>query len=311
MFSTLTACTIPTVLLAASLATLASSPAEAQANDWVFDKPYTTSGAWRIIGGTELGDTCVAETDNDQVTLRIMYTEYTGDWYVGVPYYEQGSPMASVGPGDFTNDAIQMETWVVSGWAMYWFHDGHGMKKNLREGKKFSLILDRGLQVWDLAGSAKAMDLVVQCAQNKPVAAATQSAPAAPAPAAPAPAAPAPAAPAAVPATPAPAPAVPAPAVPSTAGSGNGCPAPGSVKSGGSDNTQVSVQFVDPAPGGKPKTVYWADFDGKLVEMGSIANGTMTLSSYAGHKFLVKAVEGSCVGGPYEVKPGGGVFQVR
>lgn len=287
----------------------------AQANEWVFDKPYTMAGDWRIVAGSDLGDTCVAETDNAQVTLRIMYTEYTGDWYVGVPYYEGGSPMASVGPGDFTNDGIQMETWVVDGWAMHHFQNSDGMMKNLRGGSKFSIQLDRGLQTWSLKGSSKAMDLVLECAQNggqNPTSNAANAA------ATEQPSAQNPVHPPKVQVTTVPpkgtkqqnAAALSAASTASATGGFGLCPTVGSVVSTDAGG-KATAKFIDQTAGGKPKTIYWVDREGKHVEMGSIVSGSVIVNSHVGHKFLVKAVEGSCIGGAFEVMNGGSVFEIK
>lgn len=244
-------------------------------NAWVFDKSYGQVGKWRVLGGTEVGDTCVAEQDNQNVTLRVMYTEYTGDWFIGNPYYERDNPIASFGTGakGFTNDAIQMQSNIVNSWAMYNFSSN----PNLLSGEYLSLGIDRGIQSWPMADKdtmiAKLRECAVNLGDNRKAASMPKK----------------------------------NPLPPLVDGA---CPVSGSLKSPPS-NEHVSVEFRDATFNQRAKSVYWIDFEGKLIEMGPIFEGKVTFSSYKAHKFLVKDSGGKCYGGFFDATLKNNIFTIK
>ncbi|MEL6948316.1 MAG: hypothetical protein AAFO73_11900 [Pseudomonadota bacterium] len=159
------------VKLFCSAALIAGSAMTAQAtshgNTILFDKTYATVGKWKVLAQSVGGDTCAAETDNVQKSLRIMYTEYTGDWHIGTPYYQNDRPAASIGSGRTpgTTDGVQLETIPVHGWAMYRFDRGPFLDA-LKRDSFFSMSINGPRQDWSLAGSSRAIALVEECARN-------------------------------------------------------------------------------------------------------------------------------------------------
>ncbi|MEL6735274.1 MAG: hypothetical protein AAFO98_05240 [Pseudomonadota bacterium] len=153
-------------LTAAGLSVNSAARATGHGNTYQFPDTYATVGKWKILAqqGT---DTCAAETDNGRVSLRIMFTEYTGDWKIGHPYYQNDDPFVSIGVGQQpgTTDGVQASSTDVNGWAMYTLND-QSFVNDLKRERFFSMTIDRGQQDWSLSGSTRALTLLEECARN-------------------------------------------------------------------------------------------------------------------------------------------------
>lgn len=161
---------IKTALLSALFATCISTSATAtnHGNNMVFDKPYGQVGNWRILHGRQVGDSCVAEQDNARVTVRILHTDYTGEWRIGVPYYNNDRPIGNLSiifnrNSNSLTDAFYFDSYVINGWAMT---PANNILDGLKSGSMMFITLDRGEQRWSLAGSSRAIAMVRACARN-------------------------------------------------------------------------------------------------------------------------------------------------
>jgi hypothetical protein len=154
------------VVMGVAGATWASS----HGNAMTFDLVYAQIGDWEIKGGSETGDTCAAETDNGAVSLLVTYTEYTGDWHMGVPYYDEDNPTASVGVGEegFLNDALDMSSDFINGWALADGETSLNILESLSAGDYLNLELDRGVQSWQISPGDrdKVLRVIQECARN-------------------------------------------------------------------------------------------------------------------------------------------------
>lgn len=269
----------------------AACSAQQPAQRWLFDTPRAPVGAWRVVATTDTTDVCVAEIDNAQVTLRVLFNQTLDAWYLANPYYEDDHPTAQFGIGQkgAMGETIQMRSDVVEAWAMYQLPQGPDALSGFVEGQYVNIKLDRGAQTWPVSHGAQLVDALKACTR-------TVARPVTPAPDVP------------TPVVPAPAPAVP-PRLTVTEDN-MPCPEPGSVTSPGSSN-QVLVTFKDPSHKDLAKTVYWLGFKGELVEMGPIFDGVSQFLSYEGHKFLVKDHQGRCHGGIHTVGPDATMFTLK
>lgn len=264
------------------------TPAEARGNNYTFDRTYGNIGKWRILHGKGLGDTCAAEQDNARVSLRLMYTEYTGDWFIGVPDYSDrnftgGMSVSYSGSASINDwsDAVSFKTDLVNSWAMYSFQNH--VLKSLQQGSRVELDTPRwNRQGWSLSGSSKAIAMLKECAKNqgkrprrKQVIKKT--------------------------------PAVKKRAV-TRAGS---CPNYGRHAARNS-NQSATVDFVDQSgnPHGALK-VYWIDNNGRLVDIAIFSSNRASLNTYVGHSFVVRDRGGRCYGGVYTIRSGHNRFTVR
>ena len=138
-----------------------SAPAHA---DYI--TPYGKVGPWKIFHSTTAGDSCAADRDNQNVTLRITYTEYTGDWMIGNPYYNNvGDIKGGFGFSTVPQETLTFSTYFLNGWAMHSL--APNMVNELRRATKLVIELDRGAQVFPLNNALKAMKMVEECARNK------------------------------------------------------------------------------------------------------------------------------------------------
>lgn len=154
---------IASLSVLAVLAGVIGANATSHGNTKIFDETYGNVGKWRILHGRDEGDTCVAEQDNANVTLRFEHTNYTDDWYIGVPYYKDDSPLGGIST-DAWDDGVQFETSQANGWAYYHFQGQ--ILRDFKRGSHVTIELDRGRQTWSLSGSAKALAMVQECARN-------------------------------------------------------------------------------------------------------------------------------------------------
>jgi hypothetical protein len=276
---------IATLLAAFMLAAPAFTPAHAQEID------YATVKGWRIFSGPAAvagGDMCYASKDNGSVELRIA-TEGTGEWLIGMPYYEDGEVQGQFGFGD-TGGYLEQATFSASnGWAYMVLPAPEALK----DSDTINLELDRGTQSFDLSGSAAAMTKVEECVANGGKAprnkkammpeideeeVATKS----------------------------------APVEDDAYRFGAGCPKMGAVVS---ENTgrKAKAVFRYKIASGRAAMIYWLDFDGKPVEMSTFdeTENVVRLNTFIGHSFIVKDFDGTCYGGFFEVQPGKNVFVVR
>ena len=143
----------------------------AQANSITFDRTYGNVGKWRILNSKNAPDTCVAERDNNSLTLRIMFTEYTGDWLIGVPNYTNNDFTGGMSidySGSLSlnswSDAVEFSTQLLDSWAMY--NMASHIVKDVQNGSLISLDTGNGRKSWSLAGSSKALKMVQECARN-------------------------------------------------------------------------------------------------------------------------------------------------
>lgn len=269
---------IAALLASFLLALPALSVAQAQ------EKDYAMVKGWRVFSGPAAiagGDMCYASKDNGQVELRLA-TEGTGEWMVGVPYYEDGEVQGQWGFGG-RDDYRETATFSASnGWAYMVIPAPDALK----DSDVVTIELDRGAQEFDLSGSAAAMTKVEECVANggKPPRK-KKSAPVV----------------------------VEESQVDDDAlRTGEGCPKLGAVVS--EDTGQkAKVVFNYKIASGRATLIYWLDFKGKPVEM-STFDGEMNvvrLNSFVGHSFIIKDFDGTCYGGFFEVQPGKNVFDVE
>jgi hypothetical protein len=151
--------------LAATIAALGQASATSHGNQILFTVPYKTIGKWTITRQEGGGDSCFAETDNGQVSLGISHTDYTGDWYLGVPYYEDDNPSGNFGFGKQATDVVNFESWVLNGWAMWYVNDN--VRADLKKESHVTIELDRGPQTWSLSGSSQVIDALIACAKGR------------------------------------------------------------------------------------------------------------------------------------------------
>lgn len=270
---------IATLLAGMLLALPIISPAQAQE-----EKDYAMVKGWRIFSGPAAvagGDMCYASKDNGSVELRLA-TEGTGEWMLGVPYYEDGEVQGQWGFGG-KDDYKETATFSASnGWAYMVIPAPDALKNS----DMVSIDLDRGAQEFDLSGSAAAMTKVEECVANggnPPRKKAT-------------------------------APVVEEEAQVEDDASrfGKGCPKLGAVVSENSSK-KAKVVFKYHIASGRATTIYWLDFNGKPVEMATFdeQDNTVRLNSFVGHSFIVKDFDGTCYGDFFEVQPGKNVFEVE
>lgn len=154
-----------TAVLASILLGTVNAKANHLTNKDFYLTQYGTAGKWVILHGD--GDSCAADTDNGRVQLRITYTEYTGDWLIGNPYYEHvESVQGGFSFGKVPHESLRFTTMEISSWAMYNFSSDNGFLSELRSGSHVVFDIDRGPQVFSLAGSSKALAMVEECARN-------------------------------------------------------------------------------------------------------------------------------------------------
>ena len=142
----------------------------ANAGDYTVE--YGKVGKWTVFGAKEKINACVVDTDNANVTLRIVYHEEVGAWGVAQPYYGEHTKngyAVQINGQMALNDGPE---WGIEfsadgdGWASYFTQDDQAFEKQLRSGSKLELNMDRGWQAFSLKNSSAALDMVIDCANN-------------------------------------------------------------------------------------------------------------------------------------------------
>lgn len=225
------------------------------------EKEYATAGRWRIVAVTD-GNRfhyCAADTDNNQVTLRIATDGQT--WQIGNPYYDNGPVRGQWGFDGWEDDATFRTD--GDGWAV--MDANQHILNSLRSMNSFSIQLDRGPQHWKLNGASAAMDKAMECARNRgrPQQASNRGGGGSGGGGGP----------------------KPNPGQVVAAKSGESCPFPGLLKSFTQDNRPATVRFVNDTRG--PIDLYWANFEGKWVYYATVAPGTTyTQQTYTQHAWI-------------------------